>query len=65
MTDAQKYIKEQEKLGRGVKEIVLEAMKMKTYHMMDDDTPYWEEHYERWSKIFWEGLEQVKAAAPN
>jgi hypothetical protein len=64
MTAAQRYIEQQGKLGRGVKEIALEAMKIKTYHMMDDDTPYWEEHYKRWSDIFWEAMEQVKGRRP-
>ena len=64
MTDAQRYIKEQGILGRGVKEIALEAMKIKTYHMMYDDTPYWEEHYKRWADIFWEAMEQVKGRRP-
>ncbi len=65
MTDAQRYIKEQLILGRGVKEIVLEAMKMKEHHMFDDPTPYWEEHYEKWSSIFWEALDQTKYFRKN
>ena len=64
MTEAQRYIEQQGKLGRGVKEIALEAMKMKEHHMFDDPTPYWEEHYERWKNIFWEALAQAKGRRP-